>query len=443
MAAPRGQCLPLLLERPTPLSTFTADALTALPGPDWLRVRRAEALERFQAGPLPTAAEEVWRYSRIDDLDLDAYAPVLAAPEADGGVGPEIGSVLESVGEWAALMVLRNGVVTRAEIDQDLADQGVVVGPLSGAAQGGELLGSVAAPADVLGELSTAFMADGVLVHVPPGVVVDRPVVVLHRVDAEAGAVFPRLVVQAEEQAGLTVLDHVSSPPGVRALVGPVVELDVADAANVAYLGVQQLGDTVWQVGSQASRVGRDATLTSSMVALGGDYARVRTDSRLVGQGGTSNLLAVYFGDGSQMHDFRTMQDHEGPKTTSDLLFKGAVEDASHSVYTGLIRVRKGAAGTNAFQTNRNLVLSEGAHADSVPNLEIEENDVRCSHASAVGPIEDDHRYYLEARGVPPEVAARLIVLGFFDEVIERTPIPGLRPPLRRAVAEKLRDVAR
>jgi Fe-S cluster assembly protein SufD len=194
----------------------------------------------------------------------------------------------------------------------------------------------------------------------------------------------------------------------------------------------------VWQLGYQASRVGRDATLSSAVVALGGDYARVRTDSRLAGQGGTSNLVAVYFGDGDQTHDFRTLQDHEGPKTTSDLLFKGAVEDRSHSVYTGLIRVRPGAAGTNAFQTNRNLVLSQGAHADSVPNLEIEDNDVRCSHASAVGPVDEDQRYYLEARGVPPEVADRLIVLGFFDEVIERTPVPGLRELLRRALADKL-----
>ena len=134
----------------------------------------------------------------------------------------------------------------------------------------------------------------------------------------------------------------------------------------------------------------------------------------------------------------RQLQDHDAPRTTSDLLFKGAVEDQAQSVYSGLIRVRKGARGTNAFQTNRNLVLSDGAHADSVPNLEIEENDVRCSHASAVGPIDEDQRYYLESRGVPPAVADRLIVLGFFDEILDRTPVPGLRELLRGAVAAKL-----
>jgi Fe-S cluster assembly protein SufD len=220
--------------------------------------------------------------------------------------------------------------------------------------------------------------------------------------------------------------------------VAPVVQLEAADAANLSYVGVQDLGHQVWQIGYQASRVGRDATLNSSVVALGGDYARVRADSRLAGQGGSSNLLAVYFGEGGQMHDFRTMQDHDAPKTYSDLLFKGAVQGRSHSVYSGLIRVRKGAAGTNAFQTNRNLVLTQGAHADSVPNLEIEENDVSCSHASAVGPVDEEQRYYLEARGVPTDVADRLIVLGFFDEVIERTPVVPLRPWLRRQVAAKL-----
>jgi Fe-S cluster assembly protein SufD len=134
------------------------------------------------------------------------------------------------------------------------------------------------------------------------------------------------------------------------------------------------------------------------------------------------------------MHDFRTMQDHAGPRTTSDLLFKGAVADTARSVYSGLIRVRKEASGTNAFQTNRNLVLSEGASAESVPNLEIENNDVRCSHASAVGPIDEEQRFYLESRGIPPEVGERLIVQGFFSEIIDRLPVPQLIVPLRAAV---------
>jgi Fe-S cluster assembly protein SufD len=223
--------------------------------------------------------------------------------------------------------------------------------------------------------------------------------------------------------------------------VAQVTEIEVEPAANLRHLTVQELGPRVWHIAYAASRVGRDATLQAAAASLGGEYARMRTGSLLDGQGGTSNLLAVYFGDEHQMHDFRTLQDHDAPKTTSDLLFKGAVEDEAHAVYSGLIRVRKGAKGTNAFQTNRNLVLSDGAHADSVPNLEILENDVRCSHASAVGPIDADQRYYLESRGVPPQVAERLIVLGFFDDILERTPVEGLRPLLRAAVATKLDKV--
>lgn len=380
----------------------------------------------FSDVPLPSESEEVWRYSRISELDLAAYEPLPVSRAVEPGIPDELTAVVDAAGPAAAVVVVRNGRVAHV----DVSDAAVSV------EAGTEDLGW--GEDDVFTRLNREYCAEAVVVRVKAGKAVERPILVLNWIDADGAAVFTRLVVHVGQAAQATVLDHVASSDGVRAFVAPVVQLEAAEAANLSYLNVQELGPAVWQVAYQLSQVGRDATLNSSVVALGGDYARVRTDSRLVGQGGTSNLLAVYFGDGGQMHDFRTMQDHDAPKTTSDLLFKGAVEDRAHSVYSGLIRVRKGAAGTNAFQTNRNLVLTEGAHADSVPNLEIEENDVRCSHASAVGPIDEEQRYYLEARGVPTEVADRLIVLGFFDEIIERTPIEGLRERLRQAVAAKL-----
>ena len=270
--------------------------------------------------------------------------------------------------------------------------------------------------------------------------VIDKPIVIVHHLDGDGVASFARTIVHAGENSDATVIEHQSSSD-VAAFSDPVVELTVGDAARLRYLNVQDLGPRVFQVGYQTSRVGRDATLQSSVVALGGDYARVRTDSRIDGKGGTSFLTAVYFADGNRMHDFRTIQDHIAPKTTSDLLFKGAVSDTARSVYSGLIKVGKEARGTNVFQTNRNLVLSEGAGAESVPNLEIETNDVVCSHASAVGPIDDDQRYYLESRGIPPEVTERLIVLGFFGEVLDRLPlseaVTGLRASLVRRLAER------
>jgi len=381
----------------------------------------------------------VWRYSRISELDLDAFAPVVDDSAATGAeVPPSLQPLLDAVGERAALVLAVDGRIVAAEVDPALSAKGVAVGSLADLPEGDALLGTVSGPNDVFGNLHAAFLRDPVAVHVPAGVVVDRPVVLLQWVGRDGAAVFPRTIVVAEEASEVTVVDVIASDD-VHALVVPTWELDAQHAANLRYLNVQLFGPRVWQIGYQASRVARDATLQSATVALGGDYARVRADAKLTGEGGTSHLLAVYFGDGTQMHDFRTMQDHDAPKTTSDLLFKGAVEDSARSVYTGLIRVKHGAAGTRALQTNRNLVLSDGASAHSVPNLEIEENDVSCAHASAVGPIDEEQRYYLEARGIPTDVAEHLIVLGFFDDVLERVPVPGLRGPLRAAVEAKLR----
>jgi Fe-S cluster assembly protein SufD len=397
------------------------------------------AVERFDDTGLPTEAEEVWRYSRISQLDLDAFAPVEAG--GNPGVPEGVVAAIEEVGPRAGLLVTRNGRVAHVELDPDVTGRGVVLGDVLDADNGDDLLGSVAASAtDAFTELATAFLTGGALVQVPPGVAVERPIVVVHWIDAEGAAVFPRTVVRVGEDGEATVIERFLSPDVV-AFVDPVIELDVGDAGRLSYAGLQELGPRVWQTAYQASKVGRDGHLRSTAVALGGEYARLRTDARLDGRGAGSQLRAAYFGSGSGMHDFRTMQDHAAPATTSDLLFKGAVAGTAKSVYTGLIRVRKEARGTNAFQTNRNLVLSEGAGAESVPNLEIETDDVRCSHASAVGPIDEEQRYYLESRGLPPAVAERLIVLGFFGEVLEGLPSPSLAERLRTRLADRLVDV--
>ncbi|HEV3352945.1 MAG TPA: Fe-S cluster assembly protein SufD [Acidimicrobiales bacterium] len=418
------------------MSAFTHDTAGQLAGPDWMRDRRAAALERFDDTGLPTEAEEIWRYSRISELDLDRYSPVQGP--AESGVPADAVDGIDAIGPRAALLVTRNGRVAHVELDEDVARRGAEVGDVLAAPDGDDLFGAVAASStDAFTELATAFVTGGALVRIPAGVTVEQPIVVVHWVDADGSAVFPRTVVVLGEDAEATVIERYQSPD-VAAFVDPVVELDVGDAGRLTYASVQDLGPRVWQTAYQASRVGRDSQLTSTAVALGGDYARLRTDARLEGKGGSSRLMAVYFGPGSGMHDFRTLQDHAAPQTTSDLLFKGAVAGTAKGVYSGLIRVRKEAPGTNAFQTNRNLVLSEGAGAESVPNLEIETNDVHCSHASAVGPIDEEQRYYLESRGIPPDIAERLIVLGFFGEVLERLPSPSLAARLRERLAERL-----
>jgi Fe-S cluster assembly protein SufD len=422
--------------------TFTPGAANAISGPDWLRDRRAAAVEQLADLTWPTPAEEIWRYSRIDELDLDRYQPVPAESLGVPGVenAPGGGPFAAEVGERAGLVVARDGRVVHHELDPTLEAKGVRVCSLETCDEATvrDRLGSVAsASADAFVTLHDAFLAGGALIEVPDGVAIDRPIVVVHWCEGDGHASFPHTLVVAGESSALAVVERYASP-ATDHLVDAVVELIVGDNAQVRYLSTQEHGPRTWQVALQRAHVGRDASLRSIAIALGGDYARLRTESLLTGTGAESDLLAVYYGDGHQMLDFRTLQDHAAPRTRSDLLFKGAVEDEARSVYSGLVRLRREAQKSNAFQTNRNLVLTEGAGAESIPNLEIEANDVRCSHASTVGPIDDDQLYYLESRGVPPAAAERLIVLGFFEDVFGRLPVPALAAPLRRAVNEKV-----
>jgi len=400
---------------------------------------------------MPTEAEEVWRYSGIDAFDLERFGPaVVPAPGFDSvAFDPAAARVVaDSMGPRHALVVTRNGILVHVETG-GLAEGAVTV---TQARRAGEeppgSLGALDAVHDAFGELHDAFLPDALVIAFAPKVAVDHPVVVVHLVDAEtstdapAPAVFPHLAVTvgASADAGvIEVLASVGAHPGP-ALVVPVAELEVGDDARLSYANVQFLGAECVHVGTQASRVGADATLRSFTAGFGAAYDRVRTDSDLVGPGGRSVLHAAYLGTARQVHDFRTLQDHHAPRTQSELLFEGAVADDARSVYSGLIRIRNGARGSDAFQTNHNLVLSEGAHADSVPNLDIEENDVRCSHASTVGPVDEEQLYYLESRGIEPAVAERLIVLGFFSAMAERAPFAGAGRFVEQTVAERLAD---
>ena len=421
---------------------FTSDAARALGGPEWLVRRRLAAQERLEDVTWPTPAEEIWRYSRIDQLDLARYRPF--APDELGPAGDERapggGPWAAEAGSHAALIVVHDGRVVHHELDAALEAKGVRACGIATCDDQAvsELIGRASnASEDAFTVLHDAFLAGGAFVHVPAGVVVEDPILVLHWCEGDGRASFPHTLVSIGESAQATVLDRFGSPPTDH-LVDAVTELLVDDNAHLRYLTVQEHGPRTWHVGLQRAHAGRDATIRTSAVALGGDYARLRSETLLAGEGAESDQLAVYFGDGEQMLDFRTLQDHDAPNTRSDLLFKGAVEDTARSVYSGLVRLRPAARKASASQTNRNLVLTEGAGAESIPNLEIEANDVRCSHASTVGPIDDEQLYYLESRGIPPEEAERLVVLGFFDDVFERLPVGALTRGLRRSVVDKL-----
>ena len=422
----------------------------------WLTGRRTAAAQSFASSPLPTEKDEVWRYSRIDRLDLERFHPA-GSRRSGGDPGPSpssrIHALVDGFGPRSGLVVTIDGVLTT--LSSAVGDDLVSLGRASDHPDGAELLGAVLSDPHDFPLLNDAFAIDPVVLDFQAGAHVDDPVVIVHVVSGVEGvAVFTRTVVRVgagatagvielvvDADTGLLadaptdLLSSVGSP--IERLVVPVTELLLEDGASLDYVSIQSLGSATWQIAHQASTIGADATLSSFAVALGGNYARLRTDSALVGESGSSKLRAAFIGRDDQMLDFRTLQDHRAPRTTSDLLFMGAVADTSHSVYSGLIRVRRGAVKTDAMQTNHNLVLDEGAHADSVPNLDIEENDVKCSHGSTVGPVDEDQRYYLESRGVEPERAEQLIVAGFFESIADQVPIPGARRLIGQALAER------
>ena len=342
---------------------------------------------------LPTVDEEIWRYSRIGELNLSSYRS-----------GELQTTVAGAAVTHKSLIAHGNVSAEAADVFEQLNDENANVSHI--ATKRGEVIGS--------------------------------PIVVDHRLQ-EAGVVCSSLLeIDAAENSELTVIERFTSGDDVRSLIIPAVRIRAAQSARVTYVHINELGRATWSIGYQRASGERDANISTSTVALGGDYARVRAGVRLVGTGASAKQVALYFADGTQMHDFRTLQDHAAPRTRSDLLFKGAVRDTAKSVYTGLIKIRDNADKAEAFQTNRNLTLSSGAWAESVPNLEIETNDVKCSHASTVGPIDDDQRFYLESRGIRPEVAERIVVFGFFADVIDRLPAAAQPDVLREKVGIKL-----
>ena len=379
------------------MPAFTPDAVRVL-DPDLtgpVLEQRLAAAERFAATELPTADEEIWRYSRIGELDLDRFAPAAVATDVIGA---------ERVGT-------------------QLPPGGLELFP-------GD------AP-DAFAELNSAFMSPVVLT-IPKGMVVDGPITVTHTVTARGAAVFPRLVIDAGPDSEVTVIERFLSPDGVDALVVPVLHVRAQQAARVKYLAVNELGVDTWQIGNQQAIGERDSTILLATVALGGDYARVRTEARVSGAGASTRQVALYFAGGSQMHDFRTIQDHDAPHTTSDLLFKGAVQDTRAQRLHGPDQDPRARRRQRRVPDQPQPHVVEGAWAESVPNLDIRTNDVKCSHASTVGPIDEEQRFYLESRGIEPSIAERLVVLGFFDEVLQQLPSGSLADELRRRVAAKL-----
>ncbi len=401
---------------------FAADVTSDLPPAE----HREAAAKLAQSMSLPDGSTEDWRYSPIDQFDLDAVKPVVARPAQVELDRSEI-----AAGSYAALITIIDGWVTNIDVASDWAEKGLAITAVQ--PESVELDDT----ATIFDHLHQAFNPETLRIESARSLVVSEPVVIESYHSGGPKAAFPSVEVNAGENSQLTVVERQSAAEGGGITVTRLTET-VADAANLGYITIQDLDDQHVQVGRLRASVGAQANLVGGYVSFGGKYARVRTDVSLDGRGANGNLVGAYYGDGDQVLDFRTFQHHRARDTRSDLLFKGSLDDKSGSVYTGMINIHPEGAGSNAFQTNRNIKLSEDAWAWSVPNLEIENNDVRCSHATTVNPIDEDQEFYLQARGVPPVEADRLIVAGFFDEAINRLPNEAAKDEARRLIANKL-----
>ncbi len=416
---------------------FSPETATSLGGPGWQLERRLKGIERMTQKGFPSEKEEVWRYTPIDRFNPEAFAPALAPSQSDAAA-LFLKTVIEEIGGAAGSAFSDAGF---ASIATDTLPKGAHLF-LASQKDGFSSLGSVLDGGDAFVALNDAFSPDCIVVTVERGVVVEKPIVIVHWVDDEVAAdqaSFPRVYVHLEEDAQASVIEVFGGAKNAHGgLVVPVSELSLDRASRLSYISVQEVGMSLWSIGRMNAQVATDASLSTFTLGLGGAYARLRSDVAALGSGASTALRSAYLGVGNQIHDIRTLQDHRAGRSMSDLTCKGAVTDSSRSVYTGMIRVRKGATKTEAFQRNNNLVLHPGAHADSVPNLDIEENDVRCSHASTVGPVDEEQRYYLESRGIEPKRAERLIVSGFFQDLVAGVPIPAAHEWLSERLALRI-----
>jgi Fe-S cluster assembly protein SufD len=392
--------------------------------PGWLAERRIEAWDLFEKLDLPDPKSEEWRYTDVRGFDFDRFRgpePRSSAPE----LAPEL---------------QRRGVVA---VDFTVA-----------ASRYADLLRShffTDVPVDEhkFTALHGALHSDGVLCYVPAGVEVEVPLQIMRRVDG-GGSTFPHTTVVVEENAALTLIDVFSSAEFDRAgrarpdrssdasLCSSVVEIEARRGATVNYISLQQWGRNVSHFQTQRFTGSRDSTVRSLAVNLGCGFARTQVESVLKGEGSFSEMLGLYFADSDQHFAQRTLQSHNAQHATSDLLYKGALKERSRSEYSGLIKVMKNAQGTDAYQANRNLVLSEDALARSIPQLEIEANEVRCTHGATVSPVEEEHLFYLMSRGIDRVTAQKLVVFGFFGDVLDRIRVPTVREGLSRAIAAKV-----
>ena len=415
--------------------------------PDWLKEKRLGAWRMFESMPMPTLRDEAWRYTDISDVSIEDFTPYASSPEANSEEDlPEAVQTLIREGEEnSALLVQHNSETAFSRVDEELARRGVVFTDLHTALEEHEdlvrehLFGLVSEDYDKFAALSAAAFSGGSFLYVPRGVDVEVPIQSYRWLDV-VGSIMPRTLVVVEEGASVTYIDeYASADDEDPAFSNGAVELYVGEGANLRYVSLQNWERNVLHFNTIRSSTEKDATINSLVVSLGSQLSRTNVEAGLTAAGGDSEMLGLYFADMEQVLDHHTLQDHIAPNAHSDLLYKGALRDESLAVFSGLIRVEPGAQKTDAYQTNRNLILgTDEAMAVSLPNLEIMADDVRCSHGSTTGQVDEVELFYLMSRGIPRREAEKLVVYGFFGEVTSRIPLRGLKEKLDRAIEGKI-----
>ena len=432
----------------TPAKDFafaTAAALPAAVGP--FAAYRERAWNAFSKQALPDVTQEAWRRTDLRALPVEAFSlPARDAYKDLPGVPQDLLRPLIA-DQHGGQMVLMPGGST-VDLDPALAAQGVVFTDLATAASQypgivERILGqTVNVEEGKFAALAGAFSQNGALLYVPKNLQLEQP---LHSILWGPGAGLAHishLLILIDEGASVSYVHESASPTEARdALHAGIVEIKVMQGASLKFVELQSWGKHVWNFTHERIRVERDGHLDWIFGAIGSKLTKNFSELDLAGEGATGRMSGFYFTDGKQHLDHDTQQNHLAPHTTSDLLFKGALKGNSRSVWQGMIYVAKGAEKTDGYQANRNIVLEEGARADSIPGLEILADDVRCTHGATVGRLEEEPVFYLRSRGIPRTDAERLVVEGFFDPIMQRIPFEGVRERFHEAILEKMDGV--
>jgi Fe-S cluster assembly protein SufD len=400
-------------------ATLDAQAIERIGGhldePDWLRALRAGWWERATATPPPSGQEEEWRRTDLSGLPRDAGL-LLDAPRTETQLPADA----------------RDAGVVFSDLRDAVREHPDVVRRLLGQSRGPESHAHFWA-------LAHAAWTGGVLLYVPRGVEVDGTLIARSSLPPDAATYLPITLVVAEEGSRVTLLDEVASPDGTPAWYGGIVDIQAARGATVRYANLQLLGDQAWNVGAQRVVVGQDATVTTLNAEVGSRISKVGLDVAMSGPGGTSRLLGLLAAGADQHIDINSIQDLAASHTTSDLLYLAALYDRARSAFYGVTKVRSEAKGTSSYQECRNLLLSPDAGAEPIPVLEIETNDIlRCGHGATAGAIDPTQLFYAQTRGLDPVTAERLIVRGFFEQVVGEIRDEAIRHRVLTALAGRI-----